>query len=231
MIAPKVLATGLCLFCVAALSAQQGVQDGINEDAEAIYDAAARLERGATTLPNRDLAEQLYLQAYTLGHVDAAYRLGVLYQERGTNADSPPNDTQSAIEFYTFAAARGNVNAEVALANIYFVGPLQSQNVYLAYYWYRRAAYNNDPLAQARVAIMHLTGLGAPQSPFEATVWYQIFLTNERSTIVQLLFNSQMQNRFSQTLQALPLEANERATSEAQRRREEIAQQVEAGAL
>ncbi len=77
-------------------------------------------------------------------------------------------DYKTAVELWTPYAAEGNVNAQYAIATIYYEGKGIDQDYAKALYWYKQAARQNDPKANAQIGLMYCKGEGVLRSYKEA---------------------------------------------------------------
>src|SRR5262245_11955006 len=68
---------------------------------------------------------------------------------------------------------RGDVEAEVALGNLYESGDVLPQDPVQAVEWYRRAADKGHAGAQLNLALMYLEGQGVPRDVQQAIAWYE----------------------------------------------------------
>jgi hypothetical protein len=71
-------------------------------------------------------------------------------------------------------AERGNVTAEVALAEAYMYGRGTETNRAEAVRWYRDAAEKGDPDAQASLGLCRLRGWGCARDVGDAVKWYRL---------------------------------------------------------
>ena len=69
--------------------------------------------------------------------------------------------------------ARGDVEAEVALGNLYEAGSVLPQDPAQAAEWYRRAADKGHAGAQMNLAMMYFDGEGVPRDVAQAVAWYE----------------------------------------------------------
>ncbi len=69
--------------------------------------------------------------------------------------------------------ARGDVDAEVALGNLYEAGSVLPQDPAQAAEWYRRAADKGHVGAQMNLAMMYFEGEGVPRDVPQAVAWYE----------------------------------------------------------
>ena len=216
----SIASTLVPLMAVLLMGAREP-ETGSRISADERYRRGLECELGVGGLPDVAAAGMWYRGAHRLGHAPAAYRLAGLYHRGRFNDLTKEQRRTHIIELYTFAARSGIINAQVALGQFYAQGATDAQEVAAAYYWNRTAAYNGNPIAQARMARMHVTGSGAPQSQFEAVVWYEIFLANEQNEVVRAIINPRTRTLLAQATQLLPLETSE-LTVETVRQRQTI---------
>ena len=69
--------------------------------------------------------------------------------------------------------AKGDVEAEVALGNLYEAGSVLPQDPAQAAIWYRRAADKGHAGAQMNLAMMYFDGEGVPRDVVQAVAWYE----------------------------------------------------------
>ena len=69
--------------------------------------------------------------------------------------------------------AKGDVEAEVALGNLYEAGDVLPQDPVQAAQWYRRAADKGHAGAQINLAMMYFDGEGVPRDVAQAVAWYE----------------------------------------------------------
>jgi TPR repeat protein len=88
-----------------------------------------------------------------------------------------PKDLDKATRLLQQAALADNVDAEVEYAIALFNGTGTSKNETAAVALLRRAARQNSPIAQNRLARVLVTGRGAPVDLVEGLKWHQIAKT------------------------------------------------------
>jgi hypothetical protein len=77
--------------------------------------------------------------------------------------------------------ATGDVEAEVALGNLYEAGSVLPQDPAQAAIWYRRAADKGHAGAQMNLAMMYFDGEGVPRDIVQAIAWYEKAAEQRRS--------------------------------------------------
>ncbi|KAG0241044.1 hypothetical protein BGW41_006381 [Actinomortierella wolfii] len=70
-------------------------------------------------------------------------------------------------------AKSGDVEAQVTLAEKYYIGDGVDQDYSASFEWYRRAADHENAFAQIRVGEMLSHGQGTPQNDVEAVTWFR----------------------------------------------------------
>jgi S1-C subfamily serine protease len=71
-------------------------------------------------------------------------------------------------------AEKGDLEAQVVLGRMYFLGQGTPQNYVEALNWYRRAAVKGNAAAQNNLALMYLNGQGVAKNAIEGAKWMQI---------------------------------------------------------
>jgi len=116
-------------------------------------------------------AAQLFTQAATLGHVEAAYRMGDSYEHGKLKC---PRDPALSVHFYTSAAQKGHPSAMMALCAWYLIGavPALEKDEDEAYAWAFKAAETGLPKANYAVGYFTEMGIGCRRDPLEANARY-----------------------------------------------------------
>jgi TPR repeat protein len=85
-------------------------------------------------------------------------------------------DPRMAAEWYTKAADKGNINAELHLAVLYRDGAGKNfpRDVEQAATWYRKAADQGDAGAQATLGMLYTLGQGVPKNDVDAYFWLDL---------------------------------------------------------
>lgn len=96
-------------------------------------------------------ALQSFSQRARLGHADAQYNLGLIYEEGMGVAI----DLNQALYWYGLAAEKGYVRAQYKLGYLFYFGPQALYTPDTALQWFHRAADQNDPNAIYRLGIIH----------------------------------------------------------------------------
>jgi TPR repeat protein len=83
-------------------------------------------------------------------------------------------DIPAALAEWRMAARAGDLDAQVALANLYAQGIGLPKDLSAAAYWYRRAALQGHPVAQLNLGELYRRGEGLPQRPVQAYLWFTL---------------------------------------------------------
>ena len=108
--------------------------------------------------------------------------LGTLYAQDGQRAGRPSLRER---------AARGDADAQFTLAKNYEAGRGGLKKDYVeAQHWYREAAEQGDPFAQASLALLYRFGKGVAQDYVQAYMWFQLSVDRltgpDRDSILEL---------------------------------------------
>ena len=126
---------------------------------------------GADVFKDEAYAVQLLTQSADLGHPDANFRMGRVYENGWLGC---PKDPALSIHFYNAAAQAGVPEGMMALCAWYMVGaePIMAKDEGEAYQWAKRAA--DQGFARAEYALGYFTemGIGCRRDPLEANTWY-----------------------------------------------------------
>jgi TPR repeat protein len=115
-------------------------------------------------------AISMFEQAANAGHVKAAYKLGKIYQNGLLEIKQNPI---KAAKYYTMAADRGNIEAKLNLANMYYDGRGIAQDYKKAKKYYIDSAEFGYLKAQVRLAHMYYNAEGGSKNYTKAFRWYQ----------------------------------------------------------
>ncbi len=141
-------------------SAEQG-------DKDAAFIVARLYAQGVEGRPDLINSVKWLQRAVQLGHVEAAYNLGIAYHYgKGIEQDLP-----KALEAYRLAAAGNNPKALRNLGALYETGSGVSQDLPTAFLHYEKSAWLGLPDSQLKVAVMLLRGMGTEADPALARVW------------------------------------------------------------
>jgi TPR repeat protein len=88
-------------------------------------------------------------------------------------------------------AAKGDADAQFTLAKNYEAGRGGLKKDYAeAFKWYRAAAEQNDPFAQASLGLLYRFGKGVPKDSIQSYMWFQLAVDRlggaDRDSIVEL---------------------------------------------
>jgi TonB family protein len=126
---------------------------------------------GFNAYQKKDYATALreWLPMAEKGHVDAQYRLGVMYNE----GQGVAVDKAAAMEWFHKAARGAHAKAQLMLAIGYLEGIGLPEDEKKGLKWLRRAAKGGSSEAQLQLALMYETGDRLPAEPDEAFGWYE----------------------------------------------------------
>ena len=88
-------------------------------------------------------------------------------------------------------ALKGDADAQFDLGKNYEAGRIGLKKDFVqAEHWYREAAYQGEPFAQASLAILYGFGKGVPQDLIQAYMWYELAASGttggDRVSIVEM---------------------------------------------
>lgn len=110
----------------------------------------------------------------TAGDVAAELQAGDAY---AAGNGSPRDARQRAVDYaqaaiwYRKAADKGNIPAQIHLADLYRDGRGVPRDMEQAVAWYRKAADKDDAGAQGSLGLLYSVGMGVPQDYIEAYYW------------------------------------------------------------
>lgn len=110
-----------------------------------------------------------YEQAARQNHPVAQGRLGLIYLR-----DGPMRDYAAAAKWLAKAAAWGDQQAQLAMAELYEEGRGVPRDDALAATWYSAAAAQKNVLAQWRLGRLYELGRGVSRDYVKAYMWYSI---------------------------------------------------------
>ncbi|RAL16144.1 putative chitin synthase activator (Chs3) [Aspergillus homomorphus CBS 101889] len=143
------------------------------ENPHALHELALMYANGGNDVVARDeaYASQLFHQAAELGYKFSQFYLGNAYEYGLMGC---PVDPRQSIIYYTYAAAQGEHQSELALSGWYLTGGegILQQSDTEAYLWARKAA--TAGLAKAEYAMGYFTevGIGVVANLDDAKRWY-----------------------------------------------------------
>ena len=114
-----------------------------NQDAQELFELAMKHVYGDGVPEDNELAVTLLTRARDMGHMEAAYNLGICYHYgHGTGVD-----LEKAFELYLEAAGGGYGKGMELSGRFYNRGIYVEQNRGQAEYWLRKAMESTDPEA------------------------------------------------------------------------------------
>ncbi len=125
---------------------------------------------GSRVAKNYDLAVESYKKAAAKKNLEAAFNLGVMY-EQGIGV--PINFTQS-FQWYMNAAKQGYREAQFNLANMYAKGAGIPPNQRKAVEWYLQAAERGEVASQFNLGNRYAKGVGVESNVVESYKWYSL---------------------------------------------------------
>jgi TPR repeat protein len=125
---------------------------------------------GDTRVP-KDLAEaeKWYRKAAKLGHTDAQYALGIIYQKK---------DATEAVKWFRLAAEQGHVNSQLSLSLHYSQGTGVDENNEESARWVRKAAEQGNARAMSVLSAKYYLGSGVPKDDAEGARWEKLAAEN-----------------------------------------------------
>lgn len=124
----------------------------------------AELYIAGKLVPHDDAkAYDLLDKSASQGYLPAMVRLGALAVQQ--------NDLEKAKAWYSKAATANDVEAEMALANLYLNEKMPIYNPQTAFMWILQAARNGSPQAQQALALMYQQGTGVTADAKLAEQW------------------------------------------------------------
>ncbi|KAK3820545.1 MAG: hypothetical protein JOS17DRAFT_755928 [Linnemannia elongata] len=103
------------------------------------------------------------------GSINSQFALAEAYKN-GT--DGLAQNDESALEWYTEAATRGHVAAQVTVGDYYNEGFVVKKDFAKAFEWYLRAAKQGDVTAQSHVGFYYRMGQGVKVDKAKAMEWF-----------------------------------------------------------
>lgn len=141
-------------------------------DANTLFAMAAAIYNNvfANSLEEKDRALKYFIQAGTLGHVEAQCKVGDLYRE----GYGMPQNYGLAIEWYTRAAENGSITAKLNLGIMSEEGLgrlFKDYNAAHAHYF--QAAETENAEAIYRLGRLYHAGMGVPMNLVQARTYYE----------------------------------------------------------
>lgn len=124
---------------------------------------------------NDQKAIELLKKSSDLGHVQAQFLLGQIY-EKGVNGE---RNISEAIKYYTIAANNGFVHALSHLGFLYSSGELIKQNYEMSFKYYLMASELEDSWSQYRLGQFYEYGNGVPLNYEKAIFYYKMSANND----------------------------------------------------
>ena len=144
---------------------------------------AQNFEKGMDALKRHDFESALreWRPLAALGHADAQYQVGNLYEYgRGVRQ----SDVE-AVKNYTSAADLGHAAAKYRLGVLYDNGWGVIQNDLEAAQWYKMAAELGHDYAQFDLALMYAYGTGVKQDYVQAYMWMSLAIAQDNPHMVK----------------------------------------------
>jgi TPR repeat protein len=116
--------------------------------------------------PDPKKATQLCKRAANAGFAPACATLGALF--------SRAKKYESAVQWWTKAAEKGDLEAFFNLGQAYRLGLGVAKDEGKAFEWMLRAAFGGVAAAQSRIGLAYATGEGAALDPIEAGKWFKL---------------------------------------------------------
>lgn len=113
-----------------------------------------------------------YRKAAKANSGDAQNRLGELYANGSIGEADSIND-QQALQWIQAAAANGQADAQLKLAQRHLEGQGLKKDSQKAFYWFEQAATNGNAYAQMQTAYMLKHGEGVKQDYERALFWFE----------------------------------------------------------
>lgn len=179
----------LAAFCLAGFAFDALATCGPQDDAQADYFGAAKLEDvraradggnaaaqnemgrrygvGKDVAKNSEISFSWYEKAATQHFCAAEANLAFMY----LNGEGTAKDAQAAKEWSLKAAAQGAPRSQYALGYMYATGVLGKPDGRSAEYWFRKAAYRGDVGAQRVLIRFYESGELVPKDLEEAALW------------------------------------------------------------
>jgi len=135
---------------------------------EEMFALAADCQEGRGVPRDLPMALKLYRRAGNAGHVEAQYRLGVMF----AGGEGVMRNPTTAAGWFTKAAAEGHAAAQYELGVLYFSGRGVAKDPATAAEWLTKAAQQGQPDAQHFLGWMYEVGETMPRDLRTASEWY-----------------------------------------------------------
>ena len=144
-------------------------------DVIAQYDLGVKYAIGQGAPNDLDEARKWYSKAALQGYAPAQYKLGLMYENLGSNehGKDQSRDYAEAVTWYGKAAQQGYAVSQFSLGEMYYDGRGAPKDYAEAVSWFHKAAEQDQTAAQYALADMYVKGVGVPRNHAEAMKWYQ----------------------------------------------------------
>mgnify|MGYP005629668057 FL=1 len=141
--------------------------------------ASAGLSEGRAAYARGDYSTAIseFTALAEAGNAYAQRMLGAMYRQ----GQGVAKNAEHALYWTQKAVKQGDGGAQFNLANMYETGDLVAKNFPLAAKLYQLAARADIPLAQYRLGVFFLEGLGGTRDRVRAFVWFSRAAANERA--------------------------------------------------
>lgn len=155
------------------------------EDLAETVPGQASFEEGLRSCESRNYPQALeaFTQAAGLGHMQAQFLCGQMYQQ-GVAAGP---DHKQALAWYKRAAKQGFMEAQLACGAMYEEGRGTAVNMKRALGWYEQAARQGSLKAQLKCGRMYFCGRAETRNPKKARYWLEIAAESGSEEARQLL--------------------------------------------
>lgn len=144
---------------------------------------------GQAPQPNAGSVDSGLVAKANSGDVAAQVAIGDLYAQGG----GVPRNYKQAAEWYTKAAEKSDLAAEMRLAALYRDGSKDfPRDMAQAAEWYRKAAEQGDATAQGTLGTLYFMGQGVTQNYLEAYFWLDLAAAAKGPKQSQYAANRQM---------------------------------------
>ncbi|MEY8239308.1 MAG: tetratricopeptide repeat protein [Cycloclasticus sp.] len=141
------------------LGAMYGSGFGFDDLQEAVYWTRAAAENGSAR-------DQYQLAGY--------YKTSIW--DSTSTTDHIKRDDSKALMWYEKAAEQGHAKAQLALADMLYVGQGIKRDFSTAFIWYKKAAKKGEEQAQLKIADMYAQGAGIKRDYAKSVYWYRVVL-------------------------------------------------------
>ena len=117
--------------------------------------------------------EEEYEKAARYGDIEANFNLGNINYKRGVFFLRDSNEYRNAFAYYSYAATRGHIEAQIKVAEMYYGGYGVQKDYQNAVVWYEKAAAQGSKDAQVEVADMYYSGKGIEKDYKKAFMWLE----------------------------------------------------------